>query len=153
MNEEFMKSNPKLNRNLMPLLLPIRPLGLLFLGIIIFTQASAQQLSFNKTAAADEAELSKAMPGLARQIIAGYKEGDREKYLNNLFRLQMLAGNYAEAIHSIKSLRDVPAANDPVYRNATNLQYEIFANAKLAQAASNLSFVEAFKQAFREAFA
>ena len=137
----------------MPQLLPIRPLGLLFLGIIIFTQASAQQLSFNKTAAADEAELSKAMPGLARQIIAGYKEGDREKYLNNLFRLQMLAGNYAEAIHSIKSLRDVPAANDPVYRNATNLQYEIFANAKLAQAASNLSFVEAFKQAFREAFA
>ena len=137
----------------MPLLLPIRPLGLLFLGIIIFTQASAQQLSFNKTAAADEAELSKAMPGLARQIIAGYKEGDREKYLNNLFRLQMLAGNYAGAIHSIKSLRDVPAANDPVYRNATNLQYEIFANAKLIQAASNLSFVEAFKQAFREAFA
>jgi len=138
---------------LKPELLLIKLLGLIFFGVMIIAQASAQQLDFNKIAAADEAELSKAMPGLAKQVIENYKEEDRETYLNSLFRLQMIAGNYTEANATIKSLREIPKANDPVYGRATNLQYEIFSNAKLIQAAANVSFEEAFKQSFREAFA
>jgi putative CocE/NonD family hydrolase len=149
-----MKSRMKMSLTLefKPELLLIKLLGLMFLGVMIITQASAQQLDFNKNAAIDEIELSKAMPSLAKQIIASYKEEDHEKYLNNLFRLQMIAGNYAEANATLKSLREIPKANDPVYRNATNLQYEIFSNAKLRQAAANVSFEDGFKQSFRDAF-
>jgi uncharacterized protein len=146
----YMKTSPTLNPK--PGLLLLKLLGVVLLSVTANTQASAQQLNFDKSAATDDVELSKAMPELAKQIIAGYKEEDRQKYLNNLFRLQMIAGNYAGANAAIKALRETPGANDPVYRSATNLQYEIYANARLNQAAANIPFEDAFKQSFREAF-
>lgn len=130
----------------------IKRLCLVFLGVMLTTLASAQQLDFNKLAASDDVELSKAIPNLAKQVIANYKEEDRQKYLNNLFRLQMIAGDYAAAKDTIKSLRDVLRASDPVYANVVYTQHEIFSDAKLRQAAGNTSFEEAFKQSFREIF-
>jgi putative CocE/NonD family hydrolase len=130
----------------------IKILCLVFLGLLLTTQTSAQQLDFNKLAASDEVELSKAMSNLAKQIIANYKEEDRQKYLNNLFRLQMIAGDYAQAKETIKLLRDILRASDPVYANVVYTQHEIFSDAKLKQAVNNISFEEAFKQSFRDIF-
>lgn len=125
---------------------------LIFLCLSATSYASAQQLPFPAAAAADEVELSKAMPGLAKEVIANYKDDDRERYLNNLFRLQMIAEQYADANATIRSLREILKANDPVYGNVTFIQYEIFSNAKLIQAAGNISFEEAFQQSFRERY-
>src|SRR5215212_4583714 len=130
----------------------IKILCLVFLGVTLTFQTSAQQLDFNKLAVSDDVELSKAMPNLAKQIIASYKEQDRQKYLNNLFRLQMIAGDYAAAKDTIKLLRDILRASDPVYANVVYTQHEIFSDAKLRQAAGNTSFDEAFKQSFRDVF-
>jgi putative CocE/NonD family hydrolase len=115
-------------------------------------QTVAQQLDFNKAAATDEAELAKTMPILAREIIAVYKDDDRRKYLDYLFRLQMIAGQFTQANATIESLRDILKASDPVYANVTYMQYEIFSNAKLIQAARNISFEDAFKESFRAAY-
>src|ERR1043166_7742198 len=93
----------------------IKILCLVFPAVTLTFQTSAQQLDFSKLAVADEMELSKAMPTLAKQIIASYKETDREKFLNNLFRLQIVAGDYAAANDTIKLLRDILRASDPVY--------------------------------------
>lgn len=115
-------------------------------------QTVAQQLDFNRAAATDEAELAKTMPVLAREIIAVYKDDDRRRYLDNLFRLQMIAGQFTEAKATLKSLRDILKQSDPVYANVTYMQYEIFSNAKLIQAARNISFEDAFKESFRAAY-
>jgi uncharacterized protein len=125
---------------------------LVVLSVVLTTQASAQQLDFDKLAVADEVELSKAMPNLAKQVIASYKDEDRQKYLNNLFRLQMVAGDYTAANDTIKLLRGVLRASDPAYANVAYTQYEIFSDTKLRQAARNTSFEEAFKQSFRDVF-
>jgi len=127
-------------------------LCLLFLCMIGAIQTVAQQLDFNKAAATDDGELAKTMPILARDIIAVYKDDDRQKYLNNLFRLQMIAGDYGAANDTIKLLRDNLRASDPVNANVIYRQYEIFSAAKLRQAAGNVSFEEAFKQSFRDVF-
>lgn len=102
-------------------------------------QARAQQLEFSKAAVTDPAELARTMPALVRQVITTYKTGDRATYLDNLFRLQIIAGDYAGANASIKSLRDLLKATDPLYASVTYTQYEIFSNAKLTQAAKNIS--------------
>lgn len=127
-------------------------LCVLLLCLIVTAHASAQKLDFNRTASADEVELSKALPVLAKQVIAIYKDEDRKNYLNNLFRLHMIAGNYATAIDTIKSLRDILRAGNPVSANAVYTQYEIFSNAKLRQAAENISFEKAFQRSFRDIF-
>ena len=113
---------------------------------------ATQQLDFNKVAATDNVELAKTMPGLAKEMMAIYRDEDRERYLNNLFRLQIIAEQYAEANATLRSLRDILKANDPVYANVTYTQYEIFSNAKLIQSAKKISFEEAFKQSFRDTF-
>ncbi len=115
-------------------------------------QTVAQQLDFNKAAATDEVELAKMMPILARETIAVYEDDDRQKYLNSLFRLQIIAGEYAEAKDTIKLLREIIRVSDPVYANAVYTQFEIFSDAKLRQAAGNTSFEGAFKQSFRDVF-
>jgi putative CocE/NonD family hydrolase len=113
---------------------------------------SAQQFDFNEDAATDPAALAKAMPALAKQVIANYSDDDRQTYLDNLFRLQMIAGDYAGAKATIKSLRDLLQPSDPLYARVAYTQYEIFSNAKLKQAAGNTSFADAFRESFRDAF-
>jgi uncharacterized protein len=126
-------------------------LCLLFLCLFGIIQTEAQQLDFNKAAAKDETELSKTMPILARDTIAVYKDDDRKSYLDNLFRLQMIAGQFTEAKATIKSLRDILKENEPLRANSTYV-YEIFCNAKLAQADQNIAFEDAFRQSFRDTY-
>src|SRR6516162_8811602 len=63
--------------------------------------ALAQEFQFPEAAAQSDSALTQAMPELARQVLAAYQEADRETYLDNLFRLQMVAGKYAEAVETI----------------------------------------------------
>ena len=112
-----------------------------------------QQFDFPATAAEAEAVLSKALPGLApAQVIPAYKESDRDRYLDNLFRLQMTAGRYAEAEGTLRSLHDLRRAAN-LARAAENLgPYRIYANAKVRQATAKVLFDEAFRRSFREFF-
>lgn len=133
-------------------LLLIRIVCLPAFGLALLAQVAAQQLEFNKVSLSDEAELSKQMSLLAKQVIATYKEQDRQEYLNKLFRLQIIAGDYAAAKDTIRSYRDILQAHDPAYSKVAYTQYQIFADAKLKQVAINIPFEEAFKQSFREIY-
>lgn len=131
-------------------MLTIKPLGLMFLFLCVATHASAQQLEFPGTAA-NEIELSKALPDLARQAIAVYREPDRARYLSTLFQLQIVAGQYPEAITSIESLNELRSATDPSSPMRL-LPFLIEARARSRQWTEGLQFDEAFKQEFRKAF-
>ncbi len=130
-----------------------RRLGLILFCASIAAMARSQDLGLPRAAATDEAALDKAMPGLAKEVIANYKEEDREKYLDNLFRLQMIAEQYSAANDTLKSLREIQKANNPIYADVTYIQYEIYSKARLKQAAANLSFADAFHRSYRDTFA
>ena len=112
---------------------------------LLFLLWAAQNVALPRAALKDESALGKAMPDLARSALAGYKEADREKYLDTLFRLQMVAGQYSESLATLKSLRDMRKGP---YAAVADIQYEIYSNAKLKQG----PFEDAFKQSFRETF-
>src|SRR5215218_6160227 len=71
---------------------------------------AAQSFNLPGAAAEDPAALARSMPELARRVIAVYWEDDRRRYLDNLFRLQIVAGQYADAGKSLASLRELPAS-------------------------------------------
>src|SRR5215831_7990127 len=80
---------------------------LLFLALLCFafgSRASIQELDLPQAALKDEAALAEAMPGFAKQVITIYEEPDRSRRLNALFRLQMVAGHYADAVATLRSL-------------------------------------------------
>src|SRR4051794_7488832 len=84
-------------------------LGLFLLAV----PCAAQPFAFPAAAVEDPAALSKAMPGLVREVMAVYREDDRRTYLDNLFRLQIVAGQYAEAGESLASLRALGESASP----------------------------------------
>src|SRR5213593_1472711 len=92
-----------------------KPAWLICLSLMVLPCAGAQTLDFPAAAAEDPAALYQALPGLARAAIDAYRgdnrEDDRRKYLDNLFRLQIAAGRYADALQSLASLREMAAGD------------------------------------------
>jgi uncharacterized protein len=120
--------------------------------LIAASCATAQQFHFPMAAADDPAALSKAMHALAEQVIAAYKDDNQDRYLDTLFRLQIISGQYPEADSTIHSLRDLRVAHNSAQAGAELAPFQIYAKAKERQNAAGLPFEEAFRQLFRELY-
>lgn len=94
--------------------------------------------------------IDREMPGLARDAMAIYRDEDRQRYLATLFRLQLAAGQYDQAVESIdvlRALRNDAPSQPPLY-----LQYEIHARARAVQAKRGVPFAQAWHEVFAERF-
>jgi len=121
------------------------------LFLVAAPRVFAQELELPPAAVENDEALAKSMPGLAKQAIAIYQEPDRNRYLNTLFRLQIVVGQYSETVATLRSLAELRRATNPASA-VPLLPFETLAKAKAKQAVSGLSFDEAFKREFREVF-
>jgi uncharacterized protein len=127
----------------------------LFLALIclaLVSVAGAQDLNFPEKAVAEPSELSKVMPALAQQVLTLYKEDDRDKYLDNLFRLQIVAGQYGKALDTTAALRQRLRDKHQTRAAWVNVQYEIYVRAKMKEDSDKLPFNDAYAQSFHDAF-
>ncbi|HYC62937.1 MAG TPA: CocE/NonD family hydrolase [Thermoanaerobaculia bacterium] len=109
----------------------------LLLGCLFFAFAgAAQQIELPQESRANDDALAAAMPAFAERILATSSTHDPD----TLFRLQLAAGRYDDAL---TSLRAIPAS-------LANVRWEIYANAKSIEARDAKSFGDAFRQSFRE---
>ncbi len=125
----------------------------LFAILLLFSAqaAAGQQFSFpGGTGLADE-RLPQAMVNLAHQALAIYREDDRDKYLGILFRLQLVAGQYADARETIRALRKLRAGNGIGQTETLFVQYEIYAEAKARQS-PDVALEAALQRAFHEIY-
>src|SRR5688572_23247953 len=60
--------------------------------------AHAQELAFPRAAATDDAKLAAALPALAKQVLETYRNENRDVYLSNAFRMQLVAGDPAASV-------------------------------------------------------
>ena len=123
-----------------------RSLRVAFLCVAIASLASAQELPFSRAAIGNDT--AGAMSALARQAIAAYKDDNRANYLDNLFRLQLVAGRYTDATTTLRSLRALASKGDSRQTGATLLLYSIYARANPGRDGS--SFDSTFQKTFRE---
>lgn len=96
--------------------------------------AGAQDFSFPAgTAGEAAAAVEKALPALAGQVIAAYKEESRAAYLDNLFRLQIVAGRHADALRTLATLHELVVNPRSPQTAAYNVEDQIFARAKVIE--------------------
>ncbi|MNV07058.1 Cocaine esterase [compost metagenome] len=95
--------------------------------------------------------IDRAAPVLARQVMADFHDDDRQRHLGTLFRLQMAAGQYAQAVQSIQELRALRA--DDASQPPLFFQYETYALAKAREASTQTAFAQAWRTTFAEHFA
>jgi putative CocE/NonD family hydrolase len=108
---------------------------------------AAQSFDFPAAAVDDPAALAAAMPALAREMIAVYRDDDRRVYLDNLFRLQIVAGRSAEAGRTLASLRELPAGDVSPQAGATRVLYGIFARAQESPGGDGAALQRTFREA------
>jgi putative CocE/NonD family hydrolase len=121
-----------------------------FVSVVVVPRATAQQFDFPGATAEDAVTLSKSIPGLAEKVIAAYHDDDRDRHLDNLFRLQLVAGRYTEAVKSLTELGSLRAGNPSPQVRFNSFLYEVFARAKAEQAEHGTPFEEALRRSFRE---
>src|SRR4051812_25327329 len=97
---------------------------------LVAMPCTAQSFGFPSAAVENPAALARSMPELARKVIPVYWEDDRRRFLDNLFRLQIVAGQYADAGKTLASLRALPPSEVSAQTGAAQALYAIFAEAK-----------------------
>jgi uncharacterized protein len=112
--------------------------------------ARSQDFSFPAGSAGDAAAVENALPALAAKVTASYKEESRATYLDNLFRLQLVSGRYADALQTLATLHELIVNPQSPATAAYNVQDQIFARAKLIESSEGLPFDQSFQRAFRE---
>lgn len=85
------------------------------------------------------------MPSLARYVLAGYHEKDRQRFLESSALYHLLAGNYAQSSALVDS---VQATGDATF----GIDLKSYAQAKLQSKNNAGAFNEAFIKAFTRAF-
>ena len=109
--------------------------------------AAAQRYPIPAAAVDDNASLATAMPKLADALIGSYRAADRAVYLDELFRLQIVAHRYAAARATLAALRRLRRVSS-AWEATSYAQYDIYAQAKML-AAQGEPFDEAFARSFR----
>ncbi|MFK3651043.1 CocE/NonD family hydrolase [Lysobacter enzymogenes] len=109
--------------------------------------AASASYALPAAAADDGARLDAAMPTLARQLLAEASDDGRD--LNQRFRLQLVAGDYAAAERSLEAL-SASATQGPVPVRPNLAQYRLYARAKRLQMQQGLDFDQALSRAFAE---
>ncbi|HEX3664457.1 MAG TPA: CocE/NonD family hydrolase [Rhizomicrobium sp.] len=119
--------------------------------ICFATGASAAEplIPFVMPANGDHAVQARAVSQLAGTLLASYHDADRPTYLDNLFRLQLAAGRYDDAIKTIGALRLLPDPLDPPQDRARDVQYEILARAEVRMRHDGSLLANAFNAEFR----
>jgi len=113
----------------------------------------AQRFYFQTVAADDSATLAERMPVLAGQVLLKNKnQRDQKVDLNDLFRIQILAGRYQDALGTISSLRSSMPKDDHIPEKLQFIQHELFCRAELDTALNHISLVPAYTQLFNKLF-
>jgi putative CocE/NonD family hydrolase len=123
-------------------------MGLAVTLTMLASGTPARDYDFPASAARDGAALHSATLQLAVATLATYREPAKDIYLDNLFRLQLVAGRYAEALRTIEQIRS--AEGPSAQSRAHNAQYEMFARAKILEQTAHVPFPVAFTRVFHE---
>ena len=93
--------------------------------VLLSPLAFSQKIYFAKANYQDSLLLDKNIAVLARQALTLYQEASMSTYLDNVFRLQLLAGKYKEVNASLKKLSFI-ALKDSVTPNALGFPYQVY---------------------------
>ncbi|MFL5547090.1 MAG: CocE/NonD family hydrolase [Gemmatimonadales bacterium] len=127
----------------------------LFLAPLRPCRLEAQALSIDAASIADTSTRSAAVARLASEAAAVYRDSNQLTQLDNLFRLQLLAGHPAEARATLSQFRSVQSSrgDTTAAARALDTRYEIYLGAQKLHSDSSVPFADAFARAFRERLA
>jgi hypothetical protein len=123
---------------------------ILWVLVLTPSRALAQEFEFTAPPAADDANTPALMRDLAGRVLPVYEEPDRDRYLENLSALQLVAGDYKAAYETRQSLRDRQRSADASRPIDRDVVFDLYVHARAMEAGGGTSFAQAFTQSFHE---
>ena len=123
-----------------------KSLIVLFL-VLISLKSFGQDIAFKKVALSDSIAVAKQMQELAKDYLKKRKVDNLTIEPNDLFKIEILAGNYEASINGIQSLRE--NSENLIKGHQRYIQFELFSKAKLKQLQLGISFNEAYQSIFK----
>ncbi|SHL97280.1 hypothetical protein SAMN05444360_106184 [Chryseobacterium carnipullorum] len=127
----------------------------ILLALILVNLIQAQKFYFPKNAVSDSAVLEKQLPMLASKMMTQpslmkLKNTNRLAYLDNLFRLQIVARDYKKSIATLSDYRNEFAAHNMAGNKF--IAYEFYSGAKIMETKEKLNFHDALQKAFNKKY-
>jgi len=127
-----------------------KSLGVVLVLALAPSWAAAQDLEFHAPHSATDASVPAVMRDLAERVLPVYQENDQDRYLANLSALKLVAGDYASAYATRRSLRERRRRADAGRPVGRTVLYDIYAHAKAIEEGERTPFAQAFAQSYRE---
>lgn len=127
----------------------MRCIALASILLLVVPAVHSQDVTLPPAALTGDSGLDAAIPTLADEVLAAYKENDRGKYLDTVFRLQLAGGHDAQAIRTLEQLQALErGANAP--SPPERIVDRVYATARSYERSARLPFDAAYAKAFRE---
>ena len=110
--------------------------------------AFTQNLDFQAPAHPDDADVPEVMRDLAGRVLPVYQENDQNRYLKNLSALQIVAGSYAAAMETLRTLRERLPGAEAARVEGRSILIDVFAQARVEEESTKTPFPQAFTDAF-----
>ncbi|QXV63762.1 CocE/NonD family hydrolase [Mucilaginibacter sp. 21P] len=127
-----------------------RIICLALLCLFFSHMGNAQSFKWTAVDSHDRLQTDQEIRQLAAKLLKAYTDDNRKIYLENLYRLQLLAGQYATAIKTAKQWLPHWQAQSP-YKPAVSLAFQLYARAKHTQTANTGSFAAIYQKEFVDA--
>jgi putative CocE/NonD family hydrolase len=128
----------------------MKPLLMFLMLAMGSSWAVAQEFDFRPPASVTDPSVPGVMRDLAGRILPVYQENDPERYLKNLSALQIVARNFTGGYATRQSLRDRRKSADANRPVSKGVVYDIYAQARDAEARNRTPFPQAYAQAYRD---
>ena len=112
--------------------------------------AGAQDFDFHPPALAGDPTTPAVMRDLAVRVLPVYQEDNPERYLTNLWALQLVSGDSGSANATRQTLRERRRNMDPDRPDGAAVLNDIYSQARETQAATRVPFAQSFAQTFRD---
>lgn len=129
-----------------------RSLSLSILLLLLQLSLYAQKIYFPRIHYKDSTAFTAAMPQLAKDVIAQYKEPGRLAYFDNIRRYALVAKDYEQSIIYLDSVRKLMTTGDTTILPAIGIQWETYARARILQKTEQGSFESIFARVFDIAY-
>jgi uncharacterized protein len=111
--------------------------------------AHAQQLHYPPKRTGSDSAIASSMAALARETAAAYSDDNRDRYLDNLARLEIAAEEFARASDTLEALRTERLRAGRPKSALALILYQAYVAAKKKETADRLPFADALKESFR----
>ena len=118
--------------------------------LVLSQTAFCQKIYFAKANYEDSILLEKNIPVLAKQTLVFYKEPDQGTFIDNAYRLQLLAAQYDAVNTSLKQLSFIDL-KDSVTPNALGFPYQLY-SAVLSAGATTDNFTSTYNTIFQKKY-